>query len=151
MTNHRLIRVAFLLFLASVSASCSGTVKSIKEKLNPKASVMGVSVVEFTPTHMTLKVDVKTDDVDLMLGMVKMKYKFTVLDTAKEHGSDSVLANELLGLTDSGFAFLVKIPFDKAAGESKLGYLVQGSIVFKVIAKIADVPFSYKGEVALNP
>ena len=53
---------------------------------------------------------------------------------------------------DSGFAFLVKIPVAKAGAENqKYDYLIQGSIVFKVIAKIADVPFSYRGAMSFTP
>jgi hypothetical protein len=54
-----------------LAAGC-GT-SSIKEELLPKASVPGVTVVELNPRQLTLKVNVKTVDVDLMLGMVKMK------------------------------------------------------------------------------
>lgn len=146
-----MVRWALLLLCIPVVAGCGGTVKSIKEKLNPKASVLGVSIVDVTPQHVTVKVDVKTDDVDLMLGMVKMKYKLTLLDSSKEQASD-LPPNQLLELKDSGFAFLVKIPLEKAAAdESKLAYLIQGSIVFKVIAKIADVPFSYQGDLSFKP
>lgn len=144
------LRIAVLAFLIPLGLGCS--TKSIQEKLTPKASVLGVSIVEMTPQQVTLKVDVKTDDVDLMLGMVKMKYKMTILDTGLGQQNDHVPTTELLNLTDSGFAFLVRIPLDKPRTEpTKLGYLLQGSIVFKVIAKIADVPFSYQGELALNP
>jgi hypothetical protein len=143
-------RRALLLLCVPLLSGC-GTANSVKEKLTPKASVLGVSVVDVTPQFMTVKVDVKTDDVDLMLGMVKMKYRFTLLDAAAEQRNDNVLPGELMHLKDSGFAFLVKIPFDRAADRAKLGYLVQGSIVFKLIAEIADVPFSYQGEFSLKP
>lgn len=144
-----MMRWALLVLVAPLAAGC-GTAKSVKEKLTPKASVMGVSVVDIQPTHMTLKVDIKTDDVDLMLGMVKLKYKFTMLEVG-EQGSDGIPPADLLNLSDSGFAFLVKVPFTQAGAEkAKLGYLVQGSIVFKVIAKLADVPFSYQGELAFK-
>ncbi len=114
--------------------------------------MLGVSVVEVSPQQVTLKVDVKTDDVDLMLGMVKMKYKITILDSDLEHQNDHVPTTELMNLNDSGFAFLVRIPLDKPRTQpTKLGYQLQGSIVFKVIAKIADVRFSHQGELALNP
>jgi len=143
-------RVALLALVVPMGLGCS--TKSIKEKLIPKASVMGVTVVELTPHQLTLKVDMKTDDVDLMLGMVKMKYKLTVLDSELGHQNDNVPSTELMNLTDSGFAFMVKIPLDKPRTDPvKMGYLIQGSIVFKVIAKIADVPFSYQGELALKP
>jgi hypothetical protein len=143
-----IIRIAVLALAPLVAVGCS--TKSMKEKLTPKASVLGVSIVEITPQQVTLKVDVKTDDVDLMLGMVKMKYRMTILEA--EHGSDHVPASELLHLKHSGFAFLVKIPLDPSKAEPmKVDYLLQGSIVFKVIAKIADVPFSYQGELALKP
>ncbi|MBV8881891.1 MAG: hypothetical protein JO332_18170 [Planctomycetaceae bacterium] len=140
-------RLAVLALVPLLAVGCS--TKSIREKLTPKASVLGVSIVELTPHQATLKVDVKTDDVDLMLGMVKMKYKITILET--EHGSDHVATSELLNLSDSGFAFLIRIPLDQSQAATKLSYLLQGSIVFKVIAKIADVPFSYQGDLALNP
>ena len=147
-----MIRWALLLLCAPVAAGCGGTVKSIKEKLNPKASVMGVSIVDVTPQYVTLKVDVKTDDVDLMLGMVKLKYKFSMIDASNDLQNDNVPPTDLLNLRDSGFAFLVKIPLERAAAENqKLGYLIQGSIVFKVIAKIADVPFSYQGDMSFKP
>lgn len=136
-----------VLSLAPLAFGC-GT-SSIKEKLLPKASVLGVSLVEVTPAYALVKVDIKTDDVDLMLGIVKMKYKMTILDAELGH---DVPPTELLQLRDSGFAFLVKIPLDRSTTEAtKVGYLLQGSIVFKVIAKIADVPFSYQGELALKP
>lgn len=143
-----IIRIAVLALAPLLAVGCS--TKSIREKFTPKASVLGVTIVEVNPHQVTLKVDVKTDDVDLMLGMVKMKYKMTILES--ELGSDHVPSSELLHLKDSGFAFLVKIPLDPSKAEpAKLDYLLQGSIVFKVIAKIADVPFSYQGALALKP
>ena len=141
-------RLALLVFCIPPVMGC-GTARSITESLTPKASVLGVSVVEITPEQMTLKVNIKTDDVDLMLGMVKMKYKLTILDTALGQQNDNVPATELIELRDSGFAFLVRIPLDGQRRETKLGYVVQGSIVFKVIAKIADVHFQHQGELAL--
>ena len=143
-------RAAVLAFVVPLAFGCS--TKSIKEKLTPTASVMGVTVVEINPQQITLKVDVKTDDVDLMLGMVKMKYKITFLDSTPGHENDHVPTTELMNLKDSGFAFLVRIPLDQARTETtKLGYQLQGAIVFRVIAKIADVRFSHQGELALNP
>lgn len=145
-----LVRVAVLGLVVPLGLGCSA--RSIKEKFTPKASVLGVSVVEITPQQITLKVDVQTDDVDLMLGMVKMKYKLAILDSDLGHQDDHVPTTELKHLHDSGFAFLVKIPLDKPRTEPvKLGYQLEGSIVFKVIAKIADVRFSHQGELALNP
>jgi hypothetical protein len=143
-------RAAFLAFLIPLTAGCSAS--SIKEKILPKASVLGVTVVELNSQQLTLKVDVKTDDVDLMLGMVKMKYKISILDSELGQQNDHVATSELLNLNDSGFAFLVRIPLDKPRSEPvKLGYILQGAIVFKVIAKIADVRFSHQGELALAP
>jgi hypothetical protein len=143
-------RLALVVLVVPFVAGCS--TKSIREKLTPKASVMGVTLVELTPQQMTLKVDVKTDDVELMLGMVKMKYKVTILDSELGQQSDNVPTTELLNMKDSGFAFLVRIPLDKPRTEpAKLGYVLQGSIVFKVIAKLADVQFAHQGEFALNP
>ncbi|HVE40989.1 MAG TPA: hypothetical protein VNM14_13930 [Planctomycetota bacterium] len=145
-----MVRAALLAFLVPLAAGCSTS--SIKEKLIPKASVLGVTVVELNPQQLTLKVNVKTDDVDLMLGMVKMKYKITLLDSELGQQNDHVPTTELMNLDDSGFAFLVKIPLDKPRTEPvKLGYVLQGAIVFKVIAKIADVRFAHQGELALNP
>jgi hypothetical protein len=87
-----------------------------------------------------------------MLGMVKMKYKITILDSELGQPNDHVLTTELLKLDDRGFAFLVKIPLDRPRSEPvKLGYVLQGAIVFKGIAKIADVKFAHQGELALNP
>jgi hypothetical protein len=144
-------RWALLLFLVPAMGGC-GAGKTIKEKLNPKAMISGVSIVNVTPEYVTLKVDVKTDDVELMLGMVKLKYKFSMIEASQEQSNESVLPNELLGLSDSGFSFLVKVPISKAGTENqKYDYLIQGSIVFKVIAKIADVPFSYRGAMSFNP
>jgi len=40
-----------------------------------------VTVVELNPQQLTLKVNVKPVDVDLMLWMMKMKYKITILDS----------------------------------------------------------------------
>jgi hypothetical protein len=145
-----MVRAAFFALLVPLVAGCSTS--SIKEKILPKASVMGVTVVELNPHQLTLKVDVKTDDVDLMIGMVKMKYKITILDGELGQQNDHVTKAELLKLDDSGFAFLVKIPLDKPRSEPvKLGYVLQGAIVFKVIAKIADVQFAHQGELALTP
>jgi len=145
-----MVRAALLAFLVPLAAGCSTS--SIKEKLIPKASVLGVTVVELNPQQLTLKVNVKTDDVDLMLGMVKMKYKITLLDSELGQQNDHVPTTELMNLDDSGFAFLVKIPLDKPRTEPvKLGYVLQAAIVFKVIAKIADVRFAHQGELALNP
>jgi hypothetical protein len=142
-------RWSLLLFVVPVLGGCS--TKTIKEKLNPKASISGVSIVNVTPEYVTLKVDVKTEDVELMLGMVKLKYKFSMIDATQEQAKD-VLPNELVGFSDSGFSFLVKIPIARAAAENqKYDYLIQGSIVFKVIAKIADVPFSYRGAMSFTP
>ena len=134
------------------AVSGCGAGKTIKEKLNPKASISGVSIVNVTPEYVTLKVDVKTEDVELMLGMVKLKYKFSMIDATQELANDNVAPTDLLALNDSGFAFLVKVPLAQAAAESqKYDYLIQGSIVFKVIAKIADVPFSYRGAMSFKP
>ena len=91
-------RFAFLMLLVPLTAGCSTS--SIKEKLLPKASVLGVSVVEMTPQQLTLKVDVKTNDVDLMLGMVKMKYKITILDSELGQQSENVPTTELQHLDE---------------------------------------------------
>jgi len=148
--HQTLARLVVVALFVPLSFGCSA--KTIKAKLLPKASVAGVTLVELTPQQMTLKVDVKTDDVDLMLGMVKMKYKVTILDTPLGQQNDHVATSELMNLNDSGFAFLVRIPLDKPRTEpTKLGFIVQGSIVLKVIAKIADVPFSAQGEIPLQP
>jgi hypothetical protein len=145
-----MVRATLLAFLLPLAAGCSTS--SIKEKLLPKASVLGVTVVELNPHQLTLKVDVKTDDVDLMLGMLKMKYKITILESGLAQQNENVPTTELQKLDDSGFAFLVKIPLDKPRTDpAKLGYVLQGAIVFKVIAKIADVQFAHQGELALNP
>src|SRR5262247_2382651 len=77
---------AVLMLWAPFAAGCG----SVREKLLPKADVLGVSVVEVTPEHILVRVDVKTDDVDLMLGMVKVKYKLTLLDTAQAHQNDNL-------------------------------------------------------------
>ena len=144
-------RWALLLCLVPAVGGC-GAGKTIKEKLNPKAMISGVSIVNVTPEYVTLKVDVKTEDVELMLGMVKLKYKFSMIDASQEATNDNVLPNELVALSNSGFSFLVKVPLAKAGTENqKYDYLIQGSIVFKVIAKIADVPFSYRGAMAFTP
>lgn len=145
-----IVRLAVLALVIPMGVGCS--TKSIKEKLLPKADVLGVSLVELTPQQMTLKVDVRTDDVDLLLGMVKMKYKITILDSDVTQQNDHVPTTELLNLNDSGFSFLVRVPLDKPKTEpTKLGYAIQGAITLKVIAKIADVHFSHQGELALNP
>jgi hypothetical protein len=138
---------AVLLLWAPLAAGCG----SVKERLIPKASVLGVSVVGVTPEHITVRVDVKTDDVDLMLGMVKVKYKLTLLDTSQEHQHDNLAKKDLVDIHDSGFAFLVKIPIAKAEGETKLGYKIQGEVVFRLIAKIAEAEFSHQGEFSLKP
>ena len=138
-------RWALLLCLVPAMGGC-GVRKAVKEALDPKASVMGVSIVEVTSEHVTVRVDVKTEDVDLMLGMVKVKYKLSLIDTSQDQSNGEVPPAQLLNLSDSGFSFLVKIPVAKAgAKDQKYDYLIQGAVVFKVIAKIADVPFSYRG------
>jgi hypothetical protein len=145
-----LARLALLSLFIPLGLGCSS--KSIKEAILPKASVMGVTLVELTPQQMTLKVDVKTDDVELMLGMLKVKYKVTILDSELGQQNENVPTTELLNLRDSGFAFLIHIPLDKPKTEpAKLGYVLQGAVVFKVIAKIADVKFTHQGEIPLNP
>jgi hypothetical protein len=141
-------RWAMLLLLWAPLASGCG---SVKEKLLPKAEVLGVSVVGVTPEHLLVKVQVKTDDVDLMLGMVKVKYKLTLLDSSQEHRNDNLRKGDLVDIRDSGFAFLVKIPLTQAAGETKLGYKIEGEVVFQVIAKIAEAEFSHRGEFSIKP
>jgi len=138
---------ALLLLWAPLAAGCG----SMKEKLLPKASVLGVKVVGVTPEHIIVRVDVKTDDVDLMLGMVKVKYKLTLLDSSQEHRNDNVRKADLVDIRDSGFAFLVKIPLTQAEAETRLGYKIEGEVVFQVIAKIAEAEFSHKGEFTLKP
>lgn len=138
-------RWALLLFVAPLLGGC-GVKKAVKNALDPKASVLGVSIVEVTSEHVTVRVDVKTEDVDLMLGMVKVKYKLSLIDTSQEQSNGEVQPAQLLNLSDSGFSFLVKIPVAKAgAKDQKYDYLVQGAVVFRVIAKIADVQFSHRG------
>jgi len=136
-----------LLLWAPLASGCG----SVKEKLLPKAEVLGVSVVGVTPEHLLVKVQVKTDDVDLMLGMVKVKYKLTLLDSSQEHRNDNLRKGDLVDIRDSGFAFLVKIPLTQAAGETKLGYKIEGEVVFQVIAKIAEAEFSHRGEFSIKP
>jgi hypothetical protein len=135
-----------LLLWAPLTAGCG-----IKEKLIPKANVLSVKVVSVTPEHITVRVDVQTDDMDLMLGMLKVKYKLTLLDGSQEHKNDNVTKNEMVDIRDSGFAFLVKIPTSKAQEETRLGYKIQGEVVFRVIAKIAEAGFSHQGEFSLKP
>jgi len=143
-----LMRGAVVLLLwAPLAAGCG----SVREKLIPKADVLGVRVVEVTPEHITVRVDVRTDDVDLMLGMVKVKYKLTLLDTSREHQHDNLVKKDLIDVRDSGFAFLVKIPLAKSEGETKLGYKIQGEVVFRLIAKIAEAEFSHQGEFSIKP
>ena len=138
-------RWALLLCLVPAVSGC-GVRKAVKEALNPKASVLGVSIVEVTSEHVTVRVDVKTEDVDLMLGMVKVKYKLSLIDNTQDQSNGEVPPTQLLNLSDSGFSFLVKIPVAKAgAKDQKYDYLIQGSVVFKVIAKIADVQFAHRG------
>jgi len=139
--------VLLLLLWAPLAAGCG----SVKEKLLPKVSVLGVSVVGVTPEHIVVRVDVKTDDMDLMLGMVKVKYKLTLLDTSQEQRNDDVSRTELVNIRDSGFGFLVKIPLTNATPETKLGYRIQGEVVFQFIAKIAEAGFSHQGEFKIKP
>jgi hypothetical protein len=145
------MRWALLMLLAAPLTAGCGTAKSVKESLTPKASVLGVSIVGVTPEHVLVRVDVKTDDVDLMLGMVKVKYKLSLLDSSQVQKNDDIPRADLMDLKDSGFSFLVKVPHSKVQTETKLGYRIQGSIVLKVIAKIADVGFAHEGELPLNP
>ena len=148
MTISTPARWAMLSLLWAPLASGCG---SIKDKILPKADVLSVRVVSVTPEHLVVRVDVKTDDVDLMLGMVKVKYKLTLLDSSQEHRNDNVRKADLVDIRDSGFAFLVKIPLSKAEAETKLGYKIEGEVVFQVIAKIAEAEFSHKGELTLKP
>jgi len=141
-------RWALLLLLwAPLAAGCG----SLKEKLVPKASVLGVKVVGVTPEHILVRVDVQTDDVDLMLGMLKVKYKLTLLDSSQEHRNDNLGKGDLVDIRDSGFAFMVKIPLARAQEETKLNYKIEGEVVFRVIAKIAEAEFSHRGEFSLKP
>ena len=141
-------RWALLLMLwAPLAAGCG----SIREKLIPKASVLGVKVVSITPEHIVVRVDVQTDDVDLMLGMLKVKYKLTLLDSSQEHRHDNLSKSDLVDIRDSGFAFLVKIPLAKAQEETRLGYRIEGEVVFRLIAKIAEAEFHHRGEISIKP
>ncbi len=141
-------RWAMLLLLWAPLASGCG---SVKEKLLPKADVLGVSIVGVTPEHILVRVDIKTDDVDLMLGMVKVKYKLTLLDNSQVHRNDDLKKGDLVNIHDSGFAFLVKIPLTRAQAETKLGYKIEGEVVFQMIAKIAEAEFSHRGEFTIKP
>jgi hypothetical protein len=147
MSESIALRFAAVLLLGAPLAGCG----SVKEKLLPKADVMGVSVVGVTPEHILVRVDVKTDDVDLMLGMVKVKYKLTLLDNSQVHRNDDVRKSDLVNIHDSGFAFLVKIPLTRAEAETKLGYKIEGEVVFQLIAKIAEAEFSHRGEFKIKP
>ena len=147
MAGFSTARWALLLLLwAPLTAGCG-----VKDKLLPKASVLGVSVVGVTPEHLLVRVDVKTDDVDLGLGMVKVKYKLTLLDTSEEQRNDNLQRKDMVDIRDSGFAFLVKIPLTRAQEETKLGYKIQGEVVFQFIAKIAEAEFSHQGEFKIKP
>lgn len=147
MSESIVSRWAVLLLLCAPLAGCG----SVKEKFLPKADVLGVSVVGVTPEHVIVRVDVKTDDVDLMLGMVKVKYKLTLLDNSRVHRNDDLRKGDLVNIHDSGFAFLVKIPLTKAEAETKLGYRIEGEVVFQLIAKIAEAEFSHRGEFTIKP
>jgi len=147
MTLTTTTRWAMLLLLSAPLTGCG----SVKEKLLPKADVLGVSIVGVTPEHILVRVDIKTDDVDLMLGMVKVKYKLTLLDNSQVHRSDDLKKGDLVNIHDSGFAFLVKIPLTRAQAETKLGYKIEGEVVFQMIAKIAEAEFSHRGEFSIKP
>lgn len=139
------LRLAAPALVLGVLLGC-GAPRAIKEKLTPKASVLGVSIVEVTPEHTVVRVDVKTDDVNLLLGMVKLRYRFAIQESAQEQQGD-VAPGQLVALSKSGVSFLVKVPHTGAiATGNRFGILVQGALVFKVITEIADIPFSYKGE-----
>ena len=147
MTSTAMRGLIFCLLWAPLGAGCG----SVTKKLIPKASVLGVKVVGVTPEHILVRVDVKTDDVDLMLGMLKVKYKLTLLDSSLEQQNDDVSKSDLVDVRDSGFAFMVKIPLSRAQAETKLGYKIEGEVVFRVIAKIAEAEFAHRGELTIKP
>ncbi len=131
-------------------AGCSGTVKRIKKKFDPTAKVVKVSILESTPEHLKLRVDVKTKDADLLLGFLKLRYNF-LLEQASADANDGVKKSELAALDDSGLSFVVTIPSSKAVStDNTLRFSIQGSIVIKIIAELAEIPFSLASSIPLN-
>ncbi len=147
---HGALRWGVALALCLAAGGGCGVVKKVKEKLNPKASVIRVEILETTPEYMRIRVDVKTEDADLLMGFLKLKYNFLLDQVSMEH-KDNVQKAELKELHKSGLSFVVMIPLEKAKGEgSLLRFEIQGAIVVKIIAEIAEVPFHIKSSIPLK-
>lgn len=141
---------ALLLLCALLGTGCGGTVKRIKKKFDPTASVVGVTILETTPEHVRIRVDVKTKDADLLLGFLKLKYNFMLEQASADH-RDNVKKADLAELKDSGLSFIVTIPVAKTkTADNTLHYSIQGSIVVKVITELAEIPFSIASSLPLN-
>lgn len=141
---------AALLALLVALSGCSGTVKRIKKKLDPTAKVLKVSVLESTPERLKLRVDVVTKDADLLLGFLKLRYNF-MLEQVSADANDHVKKSELVELSDSGASFVVTIPMSRAvSADNTLRYSIRGAIVVKIIAELAEIPFSLDSSLPLN-
>ena len=140
--------LAFLCLAAG--SGCGGTYRKLKKKFDPTASVGGVTILETTPEHMRIRVDVVTKDADLLMGFLKLRYNF-VLEQASTIQNDNLKRAELAELKDSGLSFVVTIPLAKSiSADNTLRYSIQGSIVVKVIAELAEIPFSLASSIPLK-
>ena len=145
---NRALACAALLALSLTG--CSGTVKRIAKKFNPTAKVLKVSILETTPEHLKIRVDVVTKDADLLLGFLKLRYNF-LLEQTSVGADDNVKRSELAALDDSGLSFVVTIPLAKTVStDNTLRFSIQGSIVVKIIAELAEIPFSIESAIPLN-
>jgi hypothetical protein len=144
------MKTALSLALLVPLLGCSGTVKRIKKKLDPTAKVLKVSVIESTPERLKIRVDVVTKDADLLLGFLKLRYNF-MLEQASADADDEVKKSELAELSESGASFIVTIPTSKAvSADNTLRYSIRGAIVVKIIAELAEIPFSLDSSLPLN-
>ena len=141
-----------LLFLGLTTGTGCGIRKRVKKLLNPTASILGVHVVEETPEYTVVRVDMQTDDVNLLLGFVKMRFQVSLEDTPVG-GSENVQKDDLAQLESSGLSFLYTIKHEKGKPpNTKQAIRVSGAIVIKLIAELATIPFEFQGVIsAPNP
>jgi hypothetical protein len=148
MIHLRLGGLCLLLF--PVLGTGCGVAEKVAEKFDPTASVIRVQILETTPEYTRVRVDVKMEDADLLLGFLKLKYNFLLEQVPVAH-QNNVERAELAELKKSGLSFVVTIPRKKVESEGNvLRYQIQGAIVVKCVAKIAEVPFQYKSQIALQ-
>ena len=131
----------------STGTGC-GIRKRVRKLLNPRASVLGIHVVEETPEYTILRVDLGTNDVNLLLGFVKMRYQVSFEETPVE-GHEEVQKDDLAQLNSSGLSFLVTLHHEEGKPrKTEKAIRVSGAIVIKVIAELADIPFEFRGVIS---